>query len=226
MKTNFLDYIFSTISILVLVTGSFLCTFAAYKTVFIYFDNFSSITTILFFVFVYGFSTPFFLRIIRLTFPFKTGSYSMNHGQFALWKLHAVLSQLGQPCLGLFIPIFLRPLVYVLYGASIGKQTAIGGKILDPFATRLDDRAVLGEGSIVTAHIITHDRFCLLPVTVKKWATVGVGVIIMPGVEVGENSVVLPGSVVTMKTQIPPNEVWGGIPAKKIKDVDKSNVRS
>jgi acetyltransferase-like isoleucine patch superfamily enzyme len=114
----------------------------------------------------------------------------------------------------------------VLYGASIGKQIAIGGKILDPFATRLDDHAVLGEDSIVTAHIMTHDRFYLLPVTVKKWATVGVGVIIMPGVEVGENSVVLPGSVVTMRTQIPSNEIWGGIPARKIKDVDTSDVRS
>ena len=138
----------------------------------------------------------------------------MDHGQFALWKLHAVLSQFGQPCLGLFIPIFLRPLLYVLYGASVGKQTAIGGKILDPFATKLEDYAVLGENSIVTAHIMTHDKFFLLPVTVKKRATVGVGVIIMPGVEVGENSVVLPGSVVTMETQIPPNEIWGGIPAR------------
>ena len=226
MKTNFLDYIFSTISILALVAVSFLCAFAAYKTVFIYFDNFSSITTILFFVFVYGFSTPFFLRIIRLIFPFKIGSYSMDHSQFALWKLHAVLTQLGQPCLRLFIPIFLRPLLYAFYSASIGKQTAIGGKILDPFVTKMEDYAVLGEDSIVTAHIMTHDRFFLLPVTVRKRATVGVGAIIMPGVQVGDNSVVLPGSVVTMKTQIPPNEVWGGIPAKKIKDVDKSNVRS
>ena len=97
---------------------------------------------------------------------------------------------------------------------------------MDPFVTKMEDYAVLGEDSIVTAHIMTHDRFFLLPVTVRKRATVGVGAIIMPGVQVGENSVVLPGSVVTMKTQIPPNEVWGGIPAKKIKDVDKSNVRS
>ncbi|MBE9541503.1 MAG: hypothetical protein IMF01_04220 [Proteobacteria bacterium] len=94
---------------------------------------------------------------------------------------------------------------------------------MDPFATKLEDYAVLGENSIITAHIMTHDKFFLLPVTVKKRATVGVGVIIMPGVEVGENSVVLPGSVVTMETQIPPNEIWGGIPARKIKDVERSN---
>lgn len=225
MKTNFLDYIFSTISILVVLAVSFFLTLAAHKIFFTYLANFSSITTIIFFVFVYGLSTPFFLRIIKLIFPFKTGRYSMDHRQFALWKLHAVLSQLGQPCLRLFFPIFLRPLFYLLYGASIGKQTAIGGKILDPFLTKMEDFAVLGEDSIVTAHIMTHDRFFLLPVTVRKRATVGVGVIIMPGVEIGENSIVFPGSLVTMGTQIPPNEVWGGSPAKKIKDLDPTDIR-
>jgi carbonic anhydrase/acetyltransferase-like protein (isoleucine patch superfamily) len=38
-------------------------------------------------------------------------------------------------------------------------------------------------------------------------------------VEIGENSVVASGAVVLMGTRIPPNELWGGTPARKIKDI-------
>ena len=44
----------------------------------------------------------------------------------------------------------------------------------------------------------------------------------MPGVEIGENSIVAPGAVVSEKTKIPPNEVWGGVPARKLKDIEPS----
>jgi acetyltransferase-like isoleucine patch superfamily enzyme len=38
----------------------------------------------------------------------------------------------------------------------------------------------------------------------------------MEGLTVGDGSVVAAGSVVT--NNIPPYEIWGGVPAKKIKD--------
>ena len=46
---------------------------------------------------------------------------------------------------------------------------------------------------------------------------IGAGVVILPGCAVGDNSVVAAGSVVTKN--VPPNEVWGNIPARKIRDV-------
>jgi acetyltransferase-like isoleucine patch superfamily enzyme len=142
----------------------------------------------------------------------------MEHRQFTLWKLHAVLMQLGLPCLKLFIPIFLRPLLYGLLGARIGRQTAIGGKLVDPYLTVMEDHSVIGEDSVVTAHIMTHDQFILGRVTIGRKATVGVKAVIMPGVEIGENAIVLPNSVVSLNTRIPANEIWGGNPAKKIKE--------
>jgi acetyltransferase-like isoleucine patch superfamily enzyme len=45
----------------------------------------------------------------------------------------------------------------------------------------------------------------------------GVGVTVLPGCRIGDNSVVGAGSVVTKS--IPPKEVWGGIPARKLRDV-------
>jgi Acetyltransferase (isoleucine patch superfamily) len=45
---------------------------------------------------------------------------------------------------------------------------------------------------------------------------IGHGVIVMAGVHIGDGSVIAAGSVVTK--DIPPCEIWGGNPAKKIKD--------
>jgi acetyltransferase-like isoleucine patch superfamily enzyme len=41
----------------------------------------------------------------------------------------------------------------------------------------------------------------------------------MPGVTVGENSMVNAMSLVAMNTKIPPNEIWGGNPAVKLAEM-------
>jgi acetyltransferase-like isoleucine patch superfamily enzyme len=55
------------------------------------------------------------------------------------------------------------------------------------------------------------------PVKIKKYAFIGGGSIILKGVTVGENSIIVAGSVVTR--DIPDNEIWGGNPAKFIRKV-------
>ncbi|XPV76198.1 MAG: acyltransferase [Desulfovibrio sp.] len=52
---------------------------------------------------------------------------------------------------------------------------------------------------------------------VKKGAWLGGNVVVLPGVTIGENSVVGAGSVVTK--DVPPYTVYVGSPAKKIKDI-------
>lgn len=52
------------------------------------------------------------------------------------------------------------------------------------------------------------------PVTVGDRAWLGPNCIILPGVTIGEGSVVAGGAVVTKS--IPPYEVWGGVPARRI----------
>ncbi len=66
---------------------------------------------------------------------------------------------------------------------------------------------------------------CADPVEIKNGAWIGGGVIILPGVTIGENSIVGAGSVVTRS--IPDNCVAVGNPCKPIKffdDIRKNNV--
>lgn len=53
------------------------------------------------------------------------------------------------------------------------------------------------------------------PIIIKKNAWIGVGAMVMPGVTIGENSVVSAAAVVTK--DVPPNTVVAGVPAKIIK---------
>jgi acetyltransferase-like isoleucine patch superfamily enzyme len=56
------------------------------------------------------------------------------------------------------------------------------------------------------------------PILIKRNAWVGAGATILPGVTIGENSVVAAGAVVSK--DVPENTVVGGIPAKFLKNVD------
>jgi carbonic anhydrase/acetyltransferase-like protein (isoleucine patch superfamily) len=51
---------------------------------------------------------------------------------------------------------------------------------------------------------------------------VGMGAIIMDNAQVGENCIIAAGSVVLENTIIPPGTIYGGIPAKKLKDISGS----
>lgn len=53
------------------------------------------------------------------------------------------------------------------------------------------------------------------PITIGKGAFIGAGTIILKGVIIGENAIIAAGSVVTKR--VPPNEIWGGNPAKFIR---------
>ena len=55
------------------------------------------------------------------------------------------------------------------------------------------------------------------PIVIKRNAWIGAAATILPGVTVGENSVVAAGAVVT--TDVPANTIVGGVPAKFIKNI-------
>lgn len=57
-----------------------------------------------------------------------------------------------------------------------------------------------------------QEKSFIKPVTIKNGAWIASRVIILPGVTIGENSVVGAGSIVTH--DIPDNELWFGNPAK------------
>lgn len=60
---------------------------------------------------------------------------------------------------------------------------------------------------------------------IKDFALIGMGAVVMDDAVVGEGALVAAGSVVLSRTQIGPNELWGGAPAKFIKMVEPEKAR-
>lgn len=104
-----------------------------------------------------------------------------------------------------------------IYGMDIGKDVRISLKAnLDkrhPRGVHLADGAYIAFGAVVLCHDMS--RNIKRDVYVGKNCFIGAHSILMPGVRVGEQSVVAAGSVVTK--DVPPNCIVAGNPAKIIR---------
>ena len=109
-------------------------------------------------------------------------------------------------------------------GVTIGKNTTLGPFVfIDevwPDYVYVEDYAAVVYGSTIIAHTKApffqrknYDSF-VEPVVIKKGAWVGARSIILPGVTVGEGSVVTAGSVVSR--DVPPYTVVAGNPARPV----------
>jgi len=104
-------------------------------------------------------------------------------------------------------------------GVHIGPMVTIDDVYPD-FVTIEDGVSIAGHNSILvhnkplTYHKNLSKAF-LAPVTIKKNAWVAIGVIILPGITIGEGSIIAAGAVVTK--DVPPNVMVGGVPAKIIR---------
>lgn len=49
---------------------------------------------------------------------------------------------------------------------------------------------------------------------------IGIGAVVLDNVEIGENTIIAAGAVVLAGTKVEPNSIYGGMPAKKLKDID------
>ena len=101
-------------------------------------------------------------------------------------------------------------LIYAHKYITIEDNVLIGGgcQIMDTdfHSIKFEDRILNGDNAVNSK-----------PITIKEGAFIGTSSIILKGVIIGEKSVIAAGSVVTKS--VPPDQVWGGNPAKFIKNI-------
>ncbi|MBQ9848135.1 MAG: sugar O-acetyltransferase [Clostridia bacterium] len=117
-----------------------------------------------------------------------------------------------------------------------GKNVKIGKKVYANFnLTLVDDGEIIIEDNVMIAPNVTVDTGTHpispelreqvyqynLPVVIKRNAWIGAGSIILPGVTIGENSVIGAGSVVNR--DIPDNVVAVGVPCRVIRQITEND---
>ena len=60
---------------------------------------------------------------------------------------------------------------------------------------------------------------------VKDYALVGMGSTVLDHAVVGEGAIVAAGALVLGKTEIEPNTIWAGVPAKFVKQMDEKQSK-
>jgi len=98
---------------------------------------------------------------------------------------------------------------------KLGRDTDIGAFTLID-ATH---GVVIEEGVKIGSHCSIYSRTDIDSkagkVALKKNSSVGSHCVVMPGITIGENSIV--GAMSFVNRDIPPNEVWAGCPARFLK---------
>jgi acetyltransferase-like isoleucine patch superfamily enzyme len=106
-------------------------------------------------------------------------------------------------------------------GAKIGPGVYVNtARLNDHNLLILEEKAVVGGDAKLIAHLAEKGKIKAEPVILRKRAVVGVNTVIGPGVEIGEGSAVGAMSFVPKGTKIPPNQAWGGVPARPIKQYE------
>jgi acetyltransferase-like isoleucine patch superfamily enzyme len=136
----------------------------------------------------------------------------------------ALLGQITGKAIDASVAVF-TPL-YINYGknTSIGKNVFINFDcvFLDLGGIIIEDNVMLAPkvSLLSESHPISpEDRHALVPgkIHIKKNVWIGAGATILPGVTIGENSVVAAGAVVNK--DVPDNSIVGGVPSKFIKSI-------
>lgn len=120
--------------------------------------------------------------------------------------------------------------VFPPFHTNIGKSIQLGKNVfinhacsfLDLGGIIIEDDVMIGPRVNILSEnhpVDISKRKTLVPgkVVIKRNAWIGAGATILPGITVGENSVVAAGAVVTK--DVPENTVVAGVPAKAVKEL-------
>lgn len=120
-------------------------------------------------------------------------------------------------------------------GVNIGDNVQIYGHVQwssEPWIITIGDNVHITNGvefithdggSLILRHI-TPDLEMTFPITVGNNVYIGTRAIIMPGVTIGNNSIIAAGSIVTK--DVPDNSVVAGIPAKIIETLEEYHAKA
>jgi len=129
--------------------------------------------------------------------------------------------------------------VMVREHVRIGKRTLVGTGVVIDGSCQIGDRVSIQTGGYICTNcriedsvflgphvVLTNDKYLaqkktkLVGPTIRRGASIGANSVLMPSIEVREGSIV--GAHSLVMRDVPPNSVYAGSPAKKLKKVPRN----
>jgi len=190
-------------------------------------DPLSLVGTVLLLMIVFTYGYILGLLALRILIPKpKEGLYSNTQTgrppkEAVLFILNNFLLRLRHSAPfanSLFTTLVRLPPLASIYKKLCGPESHVA-YILDPYFVQIGRNTQIGFMSKIVPHVFDNRGLMLKRVKIGDHVVIGVNSLILAGVEIGNHSTVKTCSVVYPNTIIPPHELWGGNPAKKIKDI-------
>lgn len=181
--------------------------------------DYRAIANVAFAIFIFFWVSIVIHRLFLAIWPLKPGDIGRNSTQEFVYHVYVLFYLL------IFYPVIrsgippapLSRMIYQALGARLGSNTYSQGIIHDPIFVEIGANSTVGQSALVIPHQIEGDLLAHMPITIGSHVTIGANAVILPGVRIGDNAMVATGAVVTKGTVIGENEVWGGVPAKRIR---------
>ena len=184
------------------------------------------------FLIVYNFVYLGELLVLRALLPSpQEGTYALVPGQrpnaqmLALALLGVLVKAKGQPPFPAFLLFHvanLPPMCWLVarvYGPRSQSVLVLDPPMPDPHLTEIGRNVVVGNMTSIIAHTQYRDHFELRKTVIEDDVMIGAHALIYSGCTIKRGAVVYGGAVVPPNTVIAENEAWGGVPARKIKDL-------
>ncbi len=106
---------------------------------------------------------------------------------------------------------------YRLMGMKVGARTQINTAVVaDCNLVTIGEDTVVGGDVTLIAHSVEGFNLVTAPVKIGSRVTIGLMTVVMPGCEIGDGAILAANAVLKKGTVVGANEVWGGVPAKKL----------
>ena len=171
------------------------------------------------------------LLVLRLTFPIpREGRYPKGAGRLdrqLIWaSLTAALNKARYhapfPAFLVFHVANLPPLCWLmgpLFGPRSRSCYAMEPNILDPHLVEIGRNVVIGFNATIAGHYQERDAWIIKRTIIEDNVVIGGHAVIYGGVHIHAGAVIAAGAIVLPNTVVGANEFWGGVPAKKLREL-------
>jgi len=181
---------------------------------------------------LYNLAYVLLLMLLRAPIPTpREGRYTMKPGQLPdrqlIWS--SLIATLTKAYYEAPFPAFLvyqtasLPIVCWLFERLFGPRNLSSNVtrplFADPKLIQVGRNVVFGYGAIVSAHQQGRDEIEIARTIIEDDVLIGGNVLIYGGCHIKRGAVILGGAIVRPHTVVGEYEVWGGVPARKIKDL-------